>query len=152
MKMKRIIITQTGYEKLTQEKKQLLQERKQAVIDLQSARSLGDLSENAAYKAARWKLSGVDRRLRYLEYVLKTAHISHPQSTGAVDIGSSVQVEIDRKILVFEIVGDHEADPLKSRISYRSPVGKALLGKRVGESVVVNLPTGKSTYQIVGIK
>ncbi|MCL4374565.1 transcription elongation factor GreA [Patescibacteria group bacterium] len=151
--MKWVIMTAAGYAAAKQELKQLREKRPGAVSELQTARALGDLSENGAYRAARWRLSGIDRRLRQLERILKTARLPQTRSASTVQVGFSVTVVNDNnQAQEFHLVGDYEADPLNNKISYRSPVGRALLGQRVGETVSVDLPSGKFTYQIIKIK
>lgn len=148
---KRIPFTAQGYQDVLDEKKKLLVERPEAVEHLRKAREMGDLSENGYYKASRAKLSSVDARLRHLERLIRFGKIVASANTGFVDIGSVVTINAGAKELTFTIVGGYESDPNKHTISYLSPIGKALMGKREKESVDVVVPSGTVTYTIASI-
>lgn len=113
---------------------------------------MGDLSENAAYKVARSKLSSVDRRLRFLTKILDNAYIMKVDFKGMVDVGCLVTVETKFGNTTYQIVNSHESDIAKGKISYYSPVGRALIGKRVNDEVEIITPNGKVTYKIKEIK
>lgn len=145
--------TKKGYEDLLNEQKDLKISRIDAVANLRTAREMGDLSENAAYKVARSKLSSVDRRLRFLTKILDNAYIMKVDFRGVVDVGCVVTVETNKKgEQTYQIVNSHESDIAGGKISYYSPVGRALIGKRVNEEVEVSTPNGKITYKIKEIK
>jgi transcription elongation factor GreA len=152
--MKNIQLTKTGFEKLKQELEELKTKTKKEVLKrLNQARSMGDLSENSAYSSAKEELNLVEGRIAELEEILKNAKIvEEVQDKTTVQLGSSVVVEINGKKEKFEIVGEFEADPLNKKLSHTSPIGKALVGKKIGEWVEVEVPAGKIRYKIVEIK
>lgn len=152
MNMKPIYFTQEGYDKILAEQKQLTEERKQAVLDLAQARSLGDLSENGFYKGAKAKLGGIDRRLREIGYQLQYGKIAEKQQTDTVTIGCSVTVTDGKAETTYVIVGDLEANPLDKKISQNSPIGKKLIGKKLGEKVTITIPAGQLQYTITQIR
>lgn len=146
-----ILFTEDGFSKLKKEYEDLLSKRPEVVNELTVARDMGDRSENAAYKSARRKLSGTDSRLRFLKKLVEHAKIVTPTQSEYVEIGSQVKVHNGTKELDFRIVGEHEADPMEGRLSYRSPVGQALLRKRVGDTITIQVPTGQIVYKLVRI-
>jgi len=152
--MKNIQLTKTGFEKLKQEVEELKTKTREEVLKrLNQARSMGDLSENSAYSSAKEELNLVEGRIAELEEILKNAKIvEEVQDKTTVQIGSSVVVEINGKKEKFEIVGEFEADPLNKKLSHTSPIGKALVGKKMGEWVEVEVPAGKIRYKIVEIQ
>ncbi|MGI5827539.1 MAG: transcription elongation factor GreA [Patescibacteria group bacterium] len=143
--------TANGFKKIKKEQETLLAERPLAVEDLQKAREMGDLSENGYYKAARAKLSSIDSRLRRLAVLIKYAKVVNSAKAGEVGLGSKVTVKSNGKERKFEIVGNLEADPLQGKLSNKSPIGKALLGKKVGDRVEVSIPSGRVTYVVTAI-
>ena len=152
--MKNIQLTKTGFEKLKQELEELKTKTKKEVLKrLNQARSMGDLSENSAYSSAKEELNLVEGRIAELEEILKNAKIvEEVQDKTTVQLGSSVVVEINGKKEKFEIVGEFEADPLNKKLSHTSPIGKALVGKKIGEWVEVEVPAGKIRYKVVEIQ
>lgn len=155
MNVKKIYLTQKGFEDLQKEYKDLVEKRRPEVVErLSAAREMGDLSENAEYTAAREELSFIDGRLDELESLLKSVEIiSEVKANGktAVDLGSEVKVQVNGKEVIFTVVGEWEADPAEKKISHESPLGKALLGKAVGAEIEVEAPAGKMIYKIVSI-
>lgn len=149
--MQHIVFTQAGYEALQKEQSQLLAKRPDAVAELKRAREMGDLSENGFYKGARLKLSAIDRRLRELKHLLRYGKIVSAQQTGVVSVGSAVVIHDGENKRTYYIVGEFEANPLDGKISHHSPIGKALIGKKEGETVTVIIPSGVITYTIVSI-
>lgn len=144
--------TKKGYEDLVNEQKALKISRIMAVTNLKTAREMGDLSENAAYKVARSKLSSVDRRLRILTKILDNAYIYEVNFKGMVDIGCTVIVETKFGIQTYQIVNSHESDIANGKISYYSPVGRALVGKKTNDEVTIKTPSGSVVYKIKDIK
>ena len=152
--------TKQGYEDLINEKNDLTKSRIEAIANLKSAREMGDLSENAAYRVARSKLSSVDRRLRFLTKILDNAYIMQVDFKGVVDVGCQVTVETKQLVktgqclvsTTYQIVNSHESDLANGKISYYSPVGRALIGKRVNDEVEISTPGGKTVYKIKEIK
>jgi len=152
--MNQVQLTKEGYDNLEKELKELKEvKRPEAVERLHKARSMGDLSENSEYNAAKEGLAFVEGRIQEIEEILKMAQVvvNHNRN-HQVEVGTSVTVEIDGKKELFQIVGDFEADPLKKKLSHTSPIGSALIGKRVGDWVEVEVPAGKIKYKIVEIK
>lgn len=152
--MKKIQFTQEGYEKLKAEYEELTTKKKHQALDrLQKARAMGDLSENSEYTAAKEDLAFVEGRISELEHLLANAEIiESPTERGAIDIGCNVIVEANGQQHTFMIVGEFEADPVAKKLSHTSPIGKALLGKKVGEKVEVSVPAGKMIYKILDIR
>lgn len=145
---KHLIFTKEGYIKLKEEYAKLQQERKQAVLTLKAARELGDLSENGLYKAARAQLSSIDYRLERMKYQIAVGIVSQKPSGQKAEIGSTVTLKRKSSLRTVTIVGDLEADPLNNKISYRSPIGKELIGKTVGDIIVVQTPAGRHQYVV----
>ncbi|HRN70867.1 MAG TPA: transcription elongation factor GreA [Candidatus Woesebacteria bacterium] len=143
-----IPFTEEGFKQITQEYEELTAKRPEFVHNLAVARDMGDRSENAAYKEARRKLSSTDSRLRFLKKIVEQAVIKKPTQIEFVEIGSYVTVNNGSQDSTFHIVGEHEADPINKKLSYKSPVGQALLRKKVGESISISIPTGTIWYLI----
>jgi transcription elongation factor GreA len=119
---------------------------------IHDAKEHGDLSENAEYEDAKNEQAFVEGRIQSLESMIKNATlIDEHTSTDHVQIGSTVEVESPDGAESFTIVGSTEARPNEGRISNESPVGRALLGRKKGEKVVVKVPAGDFTYKIVSI-
>lgn len=146
-----IPFTKDGYEEFKLEMENLLKKRPEVVTELARARDLGDRSENAAYKSARWELSKMDGRLRFLRKLLENGKVMHPSQTEFVEVGSVVRVKVNSHEVTYLIVGEHEANPMKKKLSYRSPVGSALFKKKAGAKVLVATPGGDAEYEILEI-
>ena len=151
-KMQKAIFTKEGFEKIKQEYATLQEKRKGAVLEVQRGRELGDLSENGLYKAAKQELRSIEGRLMRLLYLIKTSQVVESQHTGVIEIGSTVLVEEAGEKKEFHIVGDFEADPKVGKISQKSPIGRALLSRRVGDRVRVYTPRGVLNFHITSIK
>lgn len=152
---KKVVLTKEGLEALKREYQKLIKvKRPKAVERMVEARNMGDLTENSEYTAARQDLAFIDGRISELEEILKTAKVvkSSGKAKEKVTVGSKVTLETNKKKVVFTIVGEWEADPAKNKISLSSPLGKALVGKKVGNRIEVQAPAGKTTYQILEIK
>ncbi|HCM37854.1 MAG: Transcription elongation factor GreA [Candidatus Gottesmanbacteria bacterium GW2011_GWB1_43_11] len=148
------LLTAEGLEKIKQEFDLLVNgKRPECVKRVAAAREQGDLSENSEYAAAREELSFIDGRILELEEIIHNAKlISHQHSKSAVDMGCQVTLHVDSRKDVFTIVGEWEADPKQKKISHSSPLGKALMGKRVGDEIEVQAPAGKLRYKILHIE
>jgi len=149
-------LTKEGFEALKQELAVLVDEKRPRLVDrLSFARQQGDLNENSDYTNAKEELEFLDGRISELEAVLKTASIvdshSNHKSDG-VAVGTTVTLKVNGDKHVYEIVGEWEADPINKKISHQSPLGQALVGKKVGEKVQVEAPAGKVTYEILAIE
>lgn len=143
-----LYFTKHGLEAKQKEYDNLLASRPDAVKDLTKAREMGDLSENGYYKSARMKLSDIDRRLRYIKYLLKIAQVKEKQNNGTIDIGSVVTLQNKGGEKVYEIVGTYEANPKNGKISSYSPLGKILLGKKTGDTVEFLIGDSKTVFYI----
>lgn len=120
-----------------------------AIERVARARDFGDLSENAEYHAAKEELSFIEGRVEELEgIVLRAEVVGGKNKKGTIDIGCKVTVTLAGKEHTYEIVGEWEADPLKKKISHTSPLGQALVGKKMGENVEFEAPAGKVIYKI----
>ena len=155
MDTKKIYLTKEGLKDLKAEYEQLVKIKRPDILErVSQARSMGDLSENAEYVAAREELSFIDGRIEELEELIKQAVLiqeTHNKGNHIVKLGSTVTVHIKGKKEIFMVVGEWEADPHEKKISHESPLGKALLGKRVGEKVQVEAPAGKIVYTIASV-
>jgi len=151
--MKQIQLTQEGFEKLQKEIAELKEKKRPEAVDaLQKARSMGDLSENSAYHAAKEDLALVEGRIQEIEEILKTAVVVKNENNGLiVSLGSKILVKNNGNQEEFQIVGEFEADPLNKKLSTSSPLGKGFLGKKVGDQVEIEIPAGKVTYTILKI-
>lgn len=156
MDAKKIYLTKEGLVELKKEYNELVDTKRPKVLErVSQARNMGDLAENAEYVAARDELSFIDGRIDELEVLLKQAVVIRDvgkTSNHAVKLGSTVVLHTKDKRETFTVVGEWEADPNEKKISHESPLGKVLLGRRVGEKVEVEAPAGKIAYTIVDIK
>lgn len=127
--------------------------RPQAVEDVSRTVALGDLSENAEYQEAKFRLRNIDGRLFGMKDRLRRAvEIEQgPSDDGRVTIGSTVTLEKDGKTTTYEIVGEVETAPAKGRLSFKSPLGSALMGRRADEKITVSSPNGSALYKIITI-
>lgn len=149
----KILLTKDGLNELKKEYDELVKvKRPAAVARLSVARELGDLSENSEYAAAKQDLSFIDGRIVELEEILHGAQVITSHKKGQVDVGCKVTLHIDGKREIFTVVGEWEADPIERKISHESPLGKALLGKKVGDKVEVEAPAGRLLYKILHIE
>lgn len=144
-------ITEQGKKDLEKELKDLIDSRGAVADEIATARENGDLSENAEYTAAREKQSRVESRIAEIEEILDGAQIIASDGDDKVSLGDKVTVSLNGKEMEFNLVGAIEADPLNGKISHESPLGAALLGKKVGETATVKTPKGEKTYEIVKI-
>ena len=153
---KKIFVTKAGLEDLKKELEDLEKVKRPQVLErVSSAREMGDLSENSEYTAAREELSLMDGRIEELSDMLKKVEIIDEamaaRRTSSIQLGSKVTVQVNGKKEHFELVGEWEADPHEKKISHESPLGRALIGKAVGEKIEVEAPAGKITYSVVEI-
>jgi transcription elongation factor GreA len=152
--MKNIQLTQDGFNNLQEELKELQTVKRPNTVDrLQKARSMGDLKENSGYQAAREELGELDGRILEVQYILKNAEIvTTAISDTTISLGKKVEVDVNGTKSIISIVGEFESDPMNGKLSSTSPIGVALLGKKVGDSVEVTTPVGIKIYKIVSIK
>ena len=153
MSKKDILLTSEGFLELEEELNNLKKVRRPRVIEaIKDARAQGDLSENADYDAARNEQAEVEGRIKQIEFMLANAQIIEKSSNHTVDLGSTVTISYvdDDEEEVYSIVGRMEADPFENKISNESPIGKAIIGKKEGDTINVESPTG--SYQIKIVK
>jgi transcription elongation factor GreA len=152
MAMHRTPMTRQGYNRLKEDLERLKKVERPAITRaLADARAHGDLSENAEYHAAREKQAFTEARINELESKVGSAEVIDPPTSGdRVTFGSTVRVEDeDGKESVYQIVGSDETDPSRGRISIMAPLARTLIGKKVGDSVIAQLPGGKKTLDIL---
>jgi transcription elongation factor GreA len=152
----KVYLTPEGREELRDELDELVNERRPALAErLRKAIAQGDLSENADYKAAKEEQSFLEGRIQQIEAMLRRAEIiEETQSSEKVSLGSHVTVveEGRQSPETFRIVGTAEADPIDGKVSHKSPMGKALLGRQVGDVVTVAAPGGEIAFRITNIE
>lgn len=151
--MKKIQLTQIGFNSLQEELKELQTVKRPSTVDrLQKARSMGDLKENNAYQSAKEELGELDGRIMEVQYILNNAEIITTSSSDlTITLGKKVTVDINGYQKTISIVGEFESDPMNGRISATSPIGLALLNKKMGETVSVITPGGSVPYIILSI-
>lgn len=148
-----LLLTQEGLDKIKEELRDLIENKRPEVAKrIQDAREAGDISENSEYDAAKQEQSYVEGRISELEDIVKYAKISTIRMDDEVGVGCKVTVHMESSEDTFYIVGGPEADPMAKKISGESPLGSALLGKRVGEKVEFEAPVGKLVYTILKIE
>ena len=155
--MQKFPMTAPGLQRLNDELRQLKAEERPSIIrQIAEARSHGDLSENAEYHAARERQSFIEGRIAELEEIVSSAEVIDPSSLSGehVKFGAHVWLvdEETEKESAYQIVGVHEADIKDGKLSISSPLAKALIGKKVGDTVSVPAPGGDRSYEILGVK
>ncbi|MCL2617291.1 MAG: transcription elongation factor GreA [Defluviitaleaceae bacterium] len=156
MSEKKIMLTYDGLKNLETELQVLKTERRKDVAEkIKDARGQGDLSENAEYDSAKEEQAEIEARIVVLEKMLRNAEVIDEEdlTEGAVSVGHKVVV-LDKEFseqVEYSIVGSAEADPFKGKISNESPLGAALLGRTVGDTVTVDAPDGVIEYEIIAI-
>ncbi len=155
--MKEVILTPEGYEKLKQEIDYLSNEKRREVAErIRVAREFGDIAENAEYDDAKNEQAMLEHKIAQLEERLLSARVITKKeiSKDAVSIGSHVRLRDMQagKTFEYHIVGSAEANPAENRLSNESPVGKAIIGHKKGETVEVSAPRGSLKYKILEIK
>lgn len=150
-----VYLTEQGLEELKKELDDLINVRRPENIQaIKEARSLGDLSENAEYDAARNEQAQIEGRIKQLEKMLENVSIIEDVSTDKVGIGNTVAIKYvdDDEEDEYKIVGSQEADPFESKISNESPIAQALFDHKVGDVVTVESPNGSYEIEIIEIK
>ena len=154
---KKVVMTYDGLKKMEQELKNLKTVRRKEVAEkIKEARGQGDLSENAEYDAAKEEQGEIESRIVQLENLLRNAEVIDEDvlKMDVVNLGSKVtvlDVEFDEE-MEYTIVGSTEADPMNGRISNESPLGMALLGQKVGATVMADTPDGEVAFKILNIQ
>lgn len=152
---KLVQVTEKGFAALKIELEELVTIKRPKLVErLERARQEGDLSENSDYINAREELEFLDGRIDELKNVVENAEVvaNDVKNNGEVGIGTTVLVQVNGDKHEFKIVGEWEADPGQKKISHESPLGKQLVGKKVGEEAEVEAPAGKIIYKIIEIK
>ena len=152
--MKINYVSAEGLEKLKLELRELKTVRRREVASrIEVAKALGDLSENAEYHEAKDEMALLEGRITEVEEILKNVQVIEEETgvQGVVRVGSTVKVSVNDKERTFNIVGSSEADPLSGKISNESPIGSALLGTKVGDTVTVTTPAGKTDYRVLEV-
>jgi len=155
MTKKECLLTAEGFLNLEEELNELKTVRRPQIIEaIKDARAQGDLSENADYDAARNDQAELEARIKELEYMIEHAKIIEGPEKGVVGVGSTITISYvdDDEEEEYMIVGSLEANPFENRISNESPIGKAVLNRKVGEIVSVESPNGAYDVKILEIK
>jgi transcription elongation factor GreA len=151
------IITREGLEKFQQELEYLTEVRRREVADrIRQAREFGDISENSEYDDAKNEQYLLERRISEIQRRIRSARVVDPSEMNddSVNIGSRVRLKVvgSGQERVFQIVGANESDPPSGKLSHSSPVGRAVLKRKVGERVTVSTPRGSTEYEIVEVE
>lgn len=145
-------LTPEGQHELKAELEALISQRPRIAERIKSARELGDLSENAEYQTAREEQDRLESRISELDHIIQNSQlIKKPKSDGIVRLGSKVELKDGGKPITYQVVGTIEANPAEGKISDESPIGKALLGKKVGDKVEITTPAGSHSYKVIKI-
>lgn len=155
---KKIYLTKDGLAEIQKEYEHLTKDKRPVVLErLSQARSMGDLSENAEYTAAKEELAFIDGRIDEIEELLNQVvlieeHSGRAGKKKSIELGSKVMLNVGKKKEMFTVVGEWEADPANKKISHQSPLGKALIGKISGDTVEVEAPAGKVIYTVLSVE
>lgn len=156
MAEKKNLLTDKGLKKLEEELQELrVVKRKEVAQKIKEAREQGDLSENAEYDAAKDEQKDIEARIEELEAILKNVEVVYTDEVDKekVNVGCIVTVKdtSNNSVQIFKLVGSTETDVLNNKISNESPVGSALIGARVGDTVTVEAPNGSFQFEILEI-
>lgn len=150
--MKKIFqITETGKKELEAELAELKGRRGAIADKIAEARDYGDLSENAEYDSAREEQGLVESRIAEIEDILLNATIIPATKSSSIKLGSKVELKTGKKTVTYHVVGPVEADPLNGKISNESPIGLALIGKKIGDTATISTPKGTIDYEVVKV-
>jgi len=146
-------LTAEGLEKLKKELDHLEKVKRREVSErIRHTASQGDLKENAGYDAAKEEQAFMEGRIRKLKEIIAQGEVIEKKENGLIQIGSSVSLDSPGEKQKFQIVSPEEANIIDNKISFESPLGKQLLGKKKGEKVKIETPAGKKEYNIVEVK
>lgn len=145
---KKYQITDSGRKELEKELAELKSRRGEIAEKIAEARSFGDLSENAEYDVAREEQGLLETRVIEIEDILQHASIIKSADATVVGLGSAVELKNSDRTVTYTVVGPVEADPMEGKISDESPIGQALMGKKVGDEVTISTPKGEIVYTI----
>lgn len=147
-------MTRAGHAAIEAELKKLKSQERPAIIKaIAEAREHGDLSENAEYHSAKEKQSFIEGRIKQLESAIGLAEVIDPKKlSGTIKFGATVKlVDDDDREMTYQIVGEYEANLEKGLLNIKSPIARALIGKDVGDDVVVTTPGGEKSYEVLDI-
>ena len=146
-------LTPEGLEKLKKELRYLVDVKRKEISErIRHTASQGDLKENAGYDAAKEEQGFIEGRIKELSQILAQAEIISKKDNGKVQLGVTVNLECEGKKEKFQIVGPEEADIIQGKISFKSPLGEAILGKKKGDKVKIKTPDGERECKIIGIE
>ncbi len=155
MDVQELYLSKEGWAKLQEELADLQLQRVEVTQKIREAREFGDLSENAEYQEAKTRQAFIEGRVEEIEAILKTAKIINGDGNGInggeVVVGSKVTVKFNGKEITYDITGSNEASPEEGKISNESPLGRTLIGRRIGEKVKLATGEGEREYQIVKV-
>lgn len=157
MDVQELYLSKEGLAKLQGELTDLQHQRVEVTQRIREAREFGDLSENAEYQEAKTRQAFIEGRIEEIETTLKTAKIINGNgnsgiNSGEVAVGSQVTVKFNGKEIIYDITGSNEASPEEGKISNESPLGRTLIGRKVGEKVKLVTGEGEREYQIVKVQ
>ena len=148
---KQFQITDAGKKELEAELTELKSRRGAIADKIADARGYGDLSENAEYDSAREEQGLVESRIAEIEDILLNAEIITASRSSSVKLGSKVELKTGKKTVTYHVVGPVEADPMAGKISNESPIGLALMGKKIGDIATITTPKGDIKYEVVKV-
>lgn len=148
---KQFQITDAGKKELEAELAELKSRRGAIADKIADARGYGDLSENAEYDSAREEQGLVESRIAEIEDILLNAEIITASRSSSVKLGSKVELKTGKKTVTYHVVGPVEADPMAGKISNESPIGLALMGKKIGDVATITTPKGDIKYEVVKV-
>ncbi len=146
------IVTKIGYRKLRKRLEELKSRRAELVKEMELTRQEGDLAENSAYHQLRETIILVASQIDDIGQKLVHVEIAEKNNNGVVEVGSELVVEVNGQVKNLQIVGNGESNPLKGKISYQSPIGAGLLGKKRKAVIKIKTPRGTIEYRILEIK
>lgn len=148
---KKFLLTLDGIEDLKAELQSLVESRVPLAERIKTAREMGDLSENAEYQTAREDHTKLEARIHEVEHILRNSKEISKSKSDVISLGSNVVLSIGAETKEFQVVGTVQADPMNGKVSDESPIGLALLGKKLGENVEINTPNGILTFVVSSI-
>lgn len=144
-----IPFTPQAFAQLQQDRFRLQKERRAVMDRLKTAREMGDLSENGAYRYAKFELGSIGRQLRRINHLLSEGVVVQSQQHTTVQFGARVTLQGPKGTQTVLIVSEHESDPVQHKLAMTSPIGAAMMGKVAGDSVSVTTPRGEVQYTIL---
>lgn len=144
-------ITQSKAQELQNKLDQLFRVRPQAIDEVKRLAEMGDFSENAAYQMAKGRLRGINQKIDDIQNHLKSAIIINKTDINMISIGNQVTIQVNGKQKIYQILGSSETDPSKGVISHNSPIGSALLGKKINDIVKIKINERDFEYKIIKI-